>query len=193
LCDIFNIGLGVTAENPITGPITPSYGLYLHMTDYFRLGGVRFGGASAEWEGRGFGAYTEVREIRGYGYTVNNRFDVQQGNDVVSFYKDPDASANWRLRMDTNERFNNDSAHIVAHPMAGKSASPTEWHPRGWHNFAYTGLEFAIPLGIPCTPADTHLGIDVRAGIDTSQVADFVLGFIGLDFWHDDLRASDVK
>jgi hypothetical protein len=32
-----------------------------------------------------------------------------------------------------------------------------------------------------------------RLGVDTSQVADFVLGLFGLDFWHDDLRASDMK
>ena len=95
--------------------------------------------------------------------------------------------------MDNQERFGEDSAHIIAHQDAGKSSSPWSEHPRGWHNYAYTGAEVAIPLGIPYTPLDTHLGITVRAGFDTSQVADFVLGFLGLDFWHDDLRESDVK
>lgn len=190
-CDIFNVGVGVTAENPITGPLTPSFGLYLHATDYVQLGYLQFAGASAEWDGRGFGAYTEIRDI--WGYTCDHHWDVQQGTEAVSFYKDPLASEKWRLRMDTTERYEDASAHIVVHPAASKSASPSDRHPRGWHNFAYTGLEAALPLGIPYTPLDTHLGLTVRAGIDTSQVADFLLGFIGLDFWHDDLRASDVS
>jgi hypothetical protein len=29
--------------------------------------------------------------------------------------------------------------------------------------------------------------------VDTSQVFDFILGIVGIDFWHDDLREADVR
>jgi hypothetical protein len=190
-CDMFSLGIGATHENPITGPITPSFGIHAQFSDYWQLGYLIFGGVTAEWEGRGFGAYGETREIWGFGPWSG--WDVYQGANAVSYYKDPVASQKWRLRMDTEERFGDNSGHIVAHTGGnGPGSSPWKSHPRGWHNYAYTGLEVAIPLGIPYTPLDTHLGITLRAGVDTSQLADFILGIFCIDFWHDDLQRSDV-
>jgi hypothetical protein len=190
-CDIFNFGVGATHENPTTGPLTPSFGAYIQVTDFVQLGYLKFGGVAAEWEGRGFGAYTEIRDI--WGYTFDKSWSVQQGENAVNFYKDAEASKNWCLRMNNPERYKDESGHIVVHSVSGKRLSPWKQHPRGWHNYAYTGVELALPLGIPYTPLDTHLGFTVRTGIDTSQIADFILGFVGLDFWHDDLRELDVK
>ena len=188
-CDIFHMGVGLTHESPATGPWTPSFGLHAQVTDYGHLGGVVFGGGTAEMEGRGFGAYSEVRKIAGFGPW--KMWNVVQGTESVSFYKDPKQSRAWQSRMDFSESFNGDPAHVVIH----NDASSASWnnHPRGWHNFAYTGAEIAIPLGIPYTPLDTHWGIDCRLGVDTSQVADFILGIFGVDFWHDDLRAEDMQ
>lgn len=182
------MGVGLTHANPVTGPLSPSFGIHGQLTDYGHLGYVVFAGGSAEMEGRGFGAYSETREIGGFGPWKT--WNVSQGTEAVSFYKDPKESRAWMSRMDYAEAFNGDPAHVVVHT----DASSTSWnhHPRGWHNFAYTGLEIALPLGIPYTPLDTHLGVDCRVGIDTSQIADFVLGLVGLDFWHDDLRAEDI-
>ena len=190
-CDIFHVGAGVTHENPITGPLTPSMGIHAQVTDYGHLGYIIFAGGTMEMEGRGFGIYPEYREIGGFGpwktWTAN------QQSDIVSFYKDPKRSLGWASRMKGSESYNEDSAHVVIHTDPDRDSTTWNNHPRGWHNFAYTGLEVAIPLGIPYTPLDTHLGVTARAGVDTSQIADFLLGWFGLDFWHDDLRASDVK
>lgn len=190
-CDIFHCGVGVTHENPVTGPLTPSFGLHGQVTDYGHLGYLVFAGASAEMEGRGFGAYPEYREIGGFGPWKT--WAVSQSGGGVSFYKDAKLSRGWASRMDTKESFNEDSAHVVIHKDPDRYSTSWNNHPRGWHNFAYTGLEVALPLGIPYTPLDTHLGATARLGVDTSQIADFVLGIFGFDFWHDDLRASDVS
>ena len=189
-CDIFHLGLGMTHENPVTGPLTPSFGVHAQVTDYGNLGYMTFAGGSLDMEGRGFGAYSEYREIAGFGPWKT--WTVAQGGESVSFYKNPKLSRGWSLRMSGKESFNDDPAHVTIHKNADRYSPAWNNHPRGWHNFAYTGVEIALPLGIPYTPADTHLGMTVRTGIDTSQVADFVLGLFGLDFWHDDLRASDV-
>ena len=189
-CDIFHFGIGMTHENPVTGPLTPSMGVHAQVTDYGHLGYVVFAGGSVEMEGRGFGVYPEFREIGGFGPWKT--WAVSQDSDIVSFYKDPKRSRGWSARMDGSESFNDDSAHVVIHKDADSMSTTWNHHPRGWHNFAYTGLEVALPVGIPYTPLDTHLGVTVRAGVDTSQVADFLLGWFGLDFWHDDLRPSDL-
>lgn len=189
-CDIIHLGIGATHENPVTGPLAPSFGVHAQVTDYGHLGFLKYGGASAEWEGRGFGAYPEYRSI--YGFGPWKSWEVNQVGGVRNFYKDAEASANWLARMDSHEAFKGESAHIVVHGGSAK-ASPWSDHPRGWHNYAYTGVEVAVPLGLPYTPLDSHLGITMRLGIDTSQVFDFLLGFVGLDFWHDDLRATDLK
>lgn len=190
-CDIFHLGVGVTHENPITGPLTPSFGAHLQVTDYGHLGYVLFGGAVAEWEGRGFGAYSEIRKISGFGPWKN--WDVRQSPGAVNFYKDPERSRHWMARMYNEEGFTGESAHLVVHSGDGDRGHTWEDHPRGWHNYAYTGFDLALPIGIPYTPIDSHLGIALRFGVDTSQVFDFILGIVGIDFWHDDLRESDVR
>lgn len=189
-CDIFHCGVGMTHENPVTGPLTPSLGIHGQLTDYCHLGYLIFAGGSMEMEGRGFGMYPEYRQIGGFGPWKT--WTVSQTGGLTSFYKDPKDSRGWASRMDSKESYNDDPAHVVIHD-ADRFSETWNNHPRGWHNFAYTGLEIALPLGIPYTPLDTHLGATVRAGIDTSQIADFLLGFVGIDFWHDDLRATDVK
>lgn len=189
-CDIFSFGIGFAHANPQTGPLTPTLGLHLQVTDYAHLGWLRYGGCSAEMEGRGFGTCMETRKIMGIGPFF--KWDVDQEGLLMSYYKDGEASSRWAQRMDFEEANDGCSAHTVVHSGDGRFGYGEEAvHPRGWHNFAYTGVEVALPLGIPYTPVDTHLGFTLRVGFDTSQLTDFVLGFVGLDFWHDDLRRAD--
>ena len=51
--DTFAIGAGVTAENPHTGIIPPSLGVYVQVTDFLHLGAITHNGYSAELDLRG--------------------------------------------------------------------------------------------------------------------------------------------
>ena len=57
---------------------------------------------------------------------------------------------------------------------------------RGWQYWEYAGFEAAI-----CEPFLTHAGMMVRAGFDLSEVTDFLLGFICVDFKHDDMTRDE--
>jgi len=58
--------------------------------------------------------------------------------------------------------------------------------PRGWQDWGFFG--FDIALG---EPAILHAGVRARAGIDISQITDFILGILTIDIYRDD--ASDVE
>jgi hypothetical protein len=120
-CDIFHGGIGMTHENPITGPLTPSFGVHAQITDYGHLGYLIFAGGSMEMEGRGFGIYPEYREIGGFGPWKT--WAVSQGSETVSFYKDPKRSRGWASRMDSKESYNDDPAHVVIHKDADRYSS----------------------------------------------------------------------
>ena len=53
LRDIGAIGIGVTGENPVTGIVPPSLGLYVEVTDWFHLGAIHYNGYTAELDLRG--------------------------------------------------------------------------------------------------------------------------------------------
>jgi len=51
--DIGQLGAGISVQNPKSGPLPPSVGLYAQVTDFVRMGWVVFHGYSAEMDGRG--------------------------------------------------------------------------------------------------------------------------------------------
>ena len=51
--DTFALGVGVTAENPFTGIIPPSLGVYAEVTDWLQLGAITHNGYTAESDLRG--------------------------------------------------------------------------------------------------------------------------------------------
>jgi len=204
--DVFALGVGVTTENEIGGPIPPSIGLYAEATTFLNAGIITHHGVTAEIEGRGAGAYSESRTLLGLG--PYRAWKINQGDEAVNFYKDPVASRDWaermeRLRFQGFSRLNAwldaeiGSGDIGLTEVDGVPAKAVihqdqNFHsaflgmPRGWQAWEYIGVEAAV-----CEPFLTHLGVTLRAGFDPSEVFDFVLGFLCIDFKKDDLRGHE--
>ena len=180
-CDIFFIGAGISAENEFTGVIPPSLGVYLEATPLLNLGYLQHHGYTIEWEGRGFGAYSESRYLLGFG--PYREWKINQGYQRATFYKDEDESAIWQHRMYNNP---NGPAKILIHNDEEVNSGYFAY-PRGWQAWEYYGIELAL-----CEPFITHLGFTVRLGIDLSEVSDFILGIFTIDFKHDDLRENEI-
>ena len=205
--DIFSVGAGLTFENKLGGPIPPSIGAYVEATTLLNFGAITHNGATIEWEGRGAGAYSERRTL--YGIGPYRAWRIKQGSELVNYYKDPIASRVWRQRMSTelqsdaiasvNRLVSNSDmgsymslTEVTGDPAKQIYHDDTRFHraflgvPRGWQMWEYVGGEFAI-----CDPFLTHMGVTVRAGFDLSEVMDFVLGFLFVDFKHDDRQLTE--
>lgn len=189
--DIFNLGVGVTCANPKTGWFPPTAGVYVEATSLFNLGYITHNGVAAEWDGRGLGAYDESRKLHGIG--LWRWWEINQGAQVANYYKDPERSAKWKKRMETEP-----PEGIAGHYMDGTTVPANEGihddtklqshifgKRSGWQRSMYIGAEIAIP-----EPFVTHHGVTVRAGFDLSQAVDFVFGLFGYDFLQDD-RQND--
>ena len=205
--DIFSIGAGMTFENKLGGPIPPSIGAYAEATCLLSLGAITHNGGTIEWDGRGAGIYTESRTL--YGLGPYRGWKINQGDQIVNYYKDAIRSQVWAQRMQTDLR---SSAlgrvnRWIANTEIGNWCNVTEvggcaakqpihrdtsFHtaflgtPRGWQTWEYIGGEVAI-----CEPFLTHMGVTVRVGIDPSEIFDFLLGFVGIDFRQDDRKLGE--
>ena len=181
--DIGSLGIGVTSDNKYTGPIPPALGLYGEAGP-LHLGFMGFGGLACESEMRGAGVYAEKR-LR-VGTIVGEFCEINQEVGPVitrNYYKDPVRSDLWATRMAEDEALSYMPAKDLIHD---DERFTFKLLPRGWHTFEYTGLEVGV-----CDPFITHLGITLRAGLDVSEVMDFLLGWFWVDFRNDDRRDDE--
>ena len=205
--DIFSIGAGITTENRIGGPIPPSIGAYVEATTLLNLGAITHNGATIEWEGRGAGAFTERRTL--YGIGPYRGWKIHQDDQWVNYYKNPMRSQAWARRMETELRSSAltlvnrwvsgtdmfswlDITEVIGDPAKKPMHKDRMFHkavlgvPRGWQTWEYIGAEVAV-----CEPFLTHVGVTARAGVDVSEVFDFVLGFVFIDFKQDDRQVNE--
>lgn len=185
--DIISIGAGVTAQNPITGPVPPSLGLYFEATDWLHLGAIHFNGYTAECDLRGTFVGPE-RETR-YGLLWWQMIQKNQSYAdacYVNKFKDEDFA--WCHRMESlGLRFGGHPAKRLHYERYRTNLiyGSTLLH-RGWHYWEYAGFEAAIS-----EPLFTHAGIMLRAGFDFSEIPDFLLGWAGLDMNRDDMNRDE--
>jgi hypothetical protein len=199
--DIFSFGIGVTHECAEGGWCPPAYGLYVEATSLLSLGAITYYGPVAEMDGRGAGTYTEKRMMWGIG--PYREWAIQQGEESANYYKRAEESAAWRERMEDDLRGYPVVAEWISDLTEGQLGSTelegepakrlvhrdTEFHrsmfgkPRGWQRWEYIGFELAVP-----EPFLLHHGLTLRAGIDPSEILDFLLGLVCYDFLQDDRR-----
>jgi hypothetical protein len=58
--------------------------------------------------------------------------------------------------------------------------------PRGWQDWGFLGVDIAIG-----EPFVLHVGVRARAGMDISQITDFILGILTIDIYGDDATAVE--
>jgi hypothetical protein len=187
LRDIGAAGIGVTGENPVTGIVPPSLGAYIEITDWLHLGAIHYNGYTAEHDMRGtfVGPESETRFGLLWWQMIRKNQDYQNAC-VMNKFKDQDFP--WCHRMESlGMRHDGVPAkrlhyeHYQSYLIRG-----TGLLHRGWQYWEYAGFEFAI-----CEPFVTHAGLMLRGGFDMSEVADFVLGIVGVDFKHDDMNRDE--
>ena len=204
LMDCIYLGAGITSESKEMGAFFPPIGIYVEAMSFLNFGWLMHHGATIEWEGRGFGAYTESRTLWGFG--PYREWKIHQGEQLVNYYKNSLRSVAWQTRMENDLKsipraaiFLNDqvedrwkSTELLGEPAKKVLHKDTQFHrsffgkPRGWHAWEYIGAEVAL-----YEPFVLHHGVTVRAGIDLSEILDFALGFIFYDFKQDDRRNNE--
>ena len=186
LRDIVNVGVGVTHEgvDPNLGVIPPSLGLYAQATDFLNLGISYFGGAVAEWDGRGLYAGPEARYRAGILWWQWAKIDQDYAVGYESYFKKSGTA--WERRMALWERYNAPAKELNYDYLSGEIVSGMPIFPRGWQHWGTFGGEIGI-----CDPLLTHFGLHLRLGLDISEVSDFLLGICTLDFKKDDLSQDE--
>lgn len=185
--DTFAIGAGVTAENPVTGWVPPSLGLYFEATDWLHLGAIHFNGYTAECDLRGtfVGPECETRYGLLWWQMIQKNQDYKNACYANKFKI---AEFPWCDRLESIDmRYDGKPAkrlhyeHYQSYMIRGTSLMH-----RGWHYWEYVGFQGAI-----CEPFLSHAGIMVKAGFDLSEVTDFLLGWVGVDFKRDDMTHDE--
>ncbi|MCX7049934.1 MAG: hypothetical protein NTX50_31185 [Candidatus Sumerlaeota bacterium] len=187
-CDIFQAGVGVTSQNPDSGMVPPAIGVHVQASEFMNLGAVYFNGSTAEMDGRGFFAGPESRQR--YGLLCFQRLKIDQSYTSGSMNYFKQSQSQWTKRMNSRAmRWSEAPAKELDYDYWAEDIH--EGYPilyRGWQYWENIGVEFALS-----EPFLTHLGFDVRFGIDPSEVSDFVLGFFGVDFQSDDLTEDEYE
>jgi peptidoglycan-associated lipoprotein len=180
--DTYALGAGVTAENPKTGVIPPSLGLYVQVTDFLHLGAITHNGYTAESDLRGSFVGPESYTKLGFlmWQSVRKNQDYEAGDE--NYFKK--AGTPWANHMESLAMSHNGRPAKRLHyeHWANFRHNGIGLQHRGWQYWGYTGFEAAI-----CEPLVTHFGFMLRAGIDISEFSDFLVGFTTLDFKHDDM------
>lgn len=185
--DIFELGAGVTTENPVSGPLPPAIGLHVQVTEFLNFGGVYFNGISAEIDGRGYFAGHEERLRVGCLPLQKIRITQDYEYGDKNYFKTRDTL--WDRRLQSSPmRFMNKPAKELHYKSVderwSKRGSPLFY--RGWQYWGNTGVEVAL-----CEPFLTHWGFDLRVLIDPSEISDFLLGWFGIDFKSDDMNDKE--
>jgi len=186
--DIFELGAGVTAENPVSGMIPPALGVHAQVTEFLNLGAVHFTGYSAEMDGRGLFAGFESRTRIGCLPLQVVRIDQDYEFGWENYFKKVDTK--WDRRMSSTEmRFKNKAAKELNYKSVNdwmRHGAPLFY--RGWQYWGNTGVELAF-----CEPFLTHWGFDLRVLVDPSEISDFVLGWFFIDFKQDDMNRAEIE
>ena len=186
--DTFAIGIGLTNENPVTGILPPSLGLYVEVTDFLHLGAITHNGYTAELDLRGTFVGPEYRTRAGFLGWQLLQINQDYENGSYNAFKSPDFP--WSQRMadwgsiskgHPAKRLNYD---YWAHQ---RQTGQLLLH-RGWQYWEYIGAEVAVS-----DPFLTHFGLMLRAGVDISEISDFLLGIFGYDFKRDDMTLEEFN
>lgn len=181
--DTFDLGAGVSTENSVTGILPPALGLYVEATDFLHLGAISHYGYIAEVDMRGSGVYHEERARLGFGPWQALHLDQDyNGAAYKNYFKTP--NTRWeRWMKSVNQSLCGVPAKDLTYDhWANHMQYGCFLRHRGYQYWEYMGGEAAI-----CDPFFTHLGVYLRAGIDISEVSDFLLGWTTFDFKKDDL------
>ncbi len=186
--DIFQVGAGITAENPFTGALPPSLGIHLQATEFVNLGAVHFSGYAAEVDGRGLFAGPESRTRVGLGPIQIIRIKQDYDHGAENYFKKE--YSDWNRRMNTEQmRWRNTPAKQLQYTYwSDRFFVGTPIMHRGWQYWE----NFNIEAGI-CEPFITHFGVTLRAGFDPSEISDWLIGFTTIDFKNDDLTSNEYK
>ena len=186
--DIFQLGAGMTTENPSGGWLPPSLGVHVQATEFVNLGAVHFAGYAAEVDGRGLFAGQENRTRLGLGPLQAIKIDQNYAKGSENYFKKTESE--WCRRMASRAlRWNDTPAKELNYRYWADTLS-VGWpvmH-RGWQYWENIGVEVAL-----CEPFATHLGFTLRVGFDPSEISDFVLGLFCVDFKEDDLTRNEFR
>jgi peptidoglycan-associated lipoprotein len=184
--DIFQFGIGVTAENPVTGPVPPSLGLHLQASEFLNLGAVHFTGLTAEWDGRGLFAGPESRTRIGIGPWQRLQIYQDYKSGSENYFKKEDAL--WTRRMNSKEMrwWHKPAKELEYNFWANPMHKGVPIMHRGYQHWENFNIELSLS-----EPFVTHQGLNLKLGFDLSEVFDFLLGFFTLDFKRDDLTQDE--
>jgi hypothetical protein len=187
-CDVFQAGIGVTFENPDTGMLPPALGVHAQVSDFANLGGVHFSGLTIEWDGRGFFAGRESRTRLGFAPLQMVRIDQDYSTGRENYFKKSDAL--WTRRMNSRaQRWADAPGKELDYEFwADEFHQGAPLFHRGWQYWLNSGIEAAI-----CDPILTHAGVDLKLGVDVSEISDFLLGILTLDFKQDDMTSDEFE
>jgi hypothetical protein len=181
--DCVILGVGYTPpvapgdpDNRAVGFLPPSIGLYLEATEFLHLGGIYKASGDLEWDRRALGAVVDVRGKAGIGPLHYQM--VRQSVGCGNAYKtEGNQMDGWREHM---RNLRDPIFQRPAKELVFRSHYGLPFLHRGWQDWEVIGFELAIP-----EPFILHSGFNVRAGVDPSQVVDFVLGFLCIDYYDD--------
>lgn len=187
-CDMFQMGVGVASENPTTGWLPPSFGLYAQATEYVNFGAMWFSGYTAEWDGRGFFAGHEERIRLGFLPFQFLKLDQDYAEGHYNYFKMKDSL--WTHRMNTRRmRWMDAPAKELEYEYwADELHLGTPIFHRGWQYWENCVIEAAFGCPFTC-----HLGVIVRLGFDVSEISDFIIGFTTIDFKSDDMTREEFE
>jgi outer membrane protein OmpA-like peptidoglycan-associated protein len=184
--DIWDLGIGITAESQHSW-IPPTLGAHAEFGP-IALGAITHNGLTAEIDGRGLFAGRETRSRLSAIWLQGIRHWQDYENGWCGFYKDINRSRAWHERMRENsytKKIFHEGTIVIAKDLLHDNQ---DWHwevfplRRGWQYWETISVELGI-----CEPFLTHLGVYARAGVDPSEILDFVLGFLTIDLKRDDL------
>src|SRR5688572_1122457 len=139
-------------------------------------------GAMAYWESRmGWEPEQQRVAVLGPPLSISALPPMRRDEELGAFHqaKGPRGGGDW-----------GESAHGADHSIPAKRMrfhdATLGAFPRGWQDWGFLGVDVAIG-----EPFVLHAGVRVRAGMDISQITDFVLGILTLDIYRDD--ASDFE
>jgi hypothetical protein len=185
--DTIAIGAGVNTENSVTGVMPPSLGVYLEATDLFHLGAMKFNGYTAETDMRGTFVGPEASSRFGFLWWQSLRINQDYEN---AFYKNAFKNEDfpWCHRMESigNREYGQPAKRLHYEYWATMPNRGTWLLHRGWQYWEYVGAQVGV-----ADPFVTHVGLMLRLGFDLSEVSDFALGWLGLDFKHDDMNRDE--
>jgi len=173
-----------TEQGPqAVGLLPPSIGAYLELTEFIHLGALYKVTGDAEWDRRGYGFTVDKRLKLGLGPL--HHVCIDQTPVLVNGYKKTGNELDgWRAHMSglTDPVFGAPAKTLIYEPTEDPVTElrGLPYLSRGWQDWECISLEVAIP-----EPFILHSGFYVRAGVDPSQVFDFVLGLFCVDLYGD--------